>query len=157
TIGNPNLYTKTDAKDSFMAVLRIEEAAYAHLEPNVSQTVSGTSMSLLQLTEDEKNSMSFYLVDHSARAANTEANQAIGEADGQHVIRIKPSSIRPHAVPADMPAAFKQRRTLRVMFDQGAMSAVPPGLYDLRFEMKQNGAIVSEGTPASQVYEYQYN
>jgi hypothetical protein len=154
TIGNPNLYTKSDPKDSFMAVLRIEEAAYAHLQPNASQAISGTTLSQLQLTEDDKNSLSFYLVDHSARHANTEANQAIGAADGQHVIRIKPSSIRIQAVPSDMPAAFKARRTLRVIFDQGAMASVPPGFYDLRFEVKQGGTLVNRGQP---VYEFQYN
>ena len=152
TLGNPNLYTKTDPKDSFMAVLRIEESAYAHLKPAAAGTVPGTTQSLLQLTEDDKNALAFYLVDRSARGANTEANHALGAADGHHVIQIKPSAIRLQAVPADMPAAFKQRRTLRVVFDQSAMAQVPPGLYDLRFEVKQNGALAKGG-----LFEFQYN
>jgi hypothetical protein len=155
TIGNPNLYTKSDAKDSFMAVLRIEESALAHLHPDMSQNISGTSLSALKLTEDDKNSLSFYLVDHSDRHANTESNQAVGNVDGKHIIRIKPSAIRIHSVPSDMPDAFKQRRTLRVVFDQSAMASVPAGLYDLRFELKQNGALAS--LKGANVYEYQYN
>src|SRR5438045_3226979 len=31
TIGNPNLYTKGDANDQFMVVLRVEDGAYAFL------------------------------------------------------------------------------------------------------------------------------
>jgi hypothetical protein len=155
TIGNPNLYTKSDAKDSLMAVLRIEESAYAHLKPNATQNIAGTTMSVLQLTEDDKNSLSFYLVDHGARPANTESNQAIAKADGQHVIRIKPSQIRLQSVPSDMPAAFKARRTLRVIFDQAAMASVPQGLYDLRYEVKQNGAIATG--KSGPLAEFQYN
>jgi hypothetical protein len=155
TIGNPNLYTKSDRNDSFMAVLRLEESAFAHLAPNMSERFGNTSQSTLKLTEDEKNSLSFYLVDRSARRANTETEQAVANVDGKHVIRIRPSSIRIHAVPADMPAAFKQRRTLRVVFDQAAMAAVPAGFYDLRFEAKKNGAIANVN--GSSAYEYQYN
>ena len=31
TLGNPNLYTKTDPAEEFVSVLRVEDAAYAHL------------------------------------------------------------------------------------------------------------------------------
>jgi hypothetical protein len=155
TIGNPNLYIKTDRDDSFMTVLRLEEAAIAHLKPDMSGRVGSTSLSSVKLTEDDKNSLSFYLVDHSARRANTEIEQPVPKADGQHVIQIHPSEIRVQGVPADMPEAFKARRTYRVVFDQAAMATVPPGLYDLRFEVKQNGAIAN--LKGSAVYEYQYN
>jgi hypothetical protein len=154
TIGNPNLYTKSDRTDSLMAVLRIEEAAFAHLKPDMSEHIGGTSMTSLKLSEDDANSLSFYLVDRSARAS-AESEQAVAKADGQHVIRIKPTQIRVHAVPADMPDQFKQRRTLRVVFDATAMAQVPPGLYDLRFEARQGSKIVN--LKGSSVYEYQYN
>jgi hypothetical protein len=147
TLGNPNLYTKADAKDQFMTVLRIEPSAYAFLGLK-AQPLTGSSLSRLTLTNDANRGFEFYLVPRDIREGNTEATAAI---TGNGAYRIVPSDVLVNAVPSDMPERLKARSTIRFVFDQKAMAKVPAGLYDVRFELRSNGAL-QQG-----VYEYQYN
>ena len=55
-----------------------------------------------------------------------------------------------------MPEAFKRRRTVRLSFDSAALASVPEGLYDLRFEVHQNGALVRDDAGHG-VQEFEYN
>lgn len=147
TLGNPNLYTKADAKDQFMTVLRVEPSAYAFLGLK-AQPVTGSSLSRVALTDDESRGFVFFLVPRDARDASTEAKDAI---TGNGVYRVVPSDVLVSPVPTDMPERLKARSTLRFVFDQKAMARVPPGLYDVRFELRTGGAL------AGGVCEYQYN
>jgi hypothetical protein len=147
TLGNPNLYVKSDAEDELVIVLRLEDSAYAHLRPSVSPEV-GSSRGVVTLAEDDQQSIDFFLV---ARAERASAESASGQVAKPGVVAIKPTKILQNAEPAEMPAALKSRHTLRFVFDKAAMANVPAGLYDTRFEVKKGGQLFAN------VYEYQYN
>jgi hypothetical protein len=141
TLGNPNLYTKADATDEFMTVLRIEDGAYDFLggPPSIAST------------RDQSNGFAFFLVPRSARDGNTEAKTAISSGRGTNVIRIFPTEVKVTEIPADFPASLRQRKTVRFVFGQSAMAKVPAGLYDVRFELRKEDELYKG------VYEYQYN
>ncbi len=152
TLGNPNLYAKKDADDSFMMVLRLDDEALLHLAPSFDEPIDRSPLTRVRLgSVDDKNSIAFYLVARGARVPFTESAYAPIAANGETIFRIEPSEVLAHPVPSDMPEVLKQRRTLRVVFKQGAMKDVPPGLYDVRFEVKKNGDLHGG------VFEYQYN
>lgn len=155
TIGNPNLYTKTDPDDELTVVLRLEDAAFAYLQPKI-EPVAGSSLSRLVVPNDPDTGFGFFLIPRRARDSNTESTKAISSGEGTDVVRIYPHEILMSPEPADMPASLKKRHTVRFIFKQGAMAKVPTGLYDLRFEAKQDNAIYRTSTN-SPVYEYQYN
>ncbi|MBX3233869.1 MAG: metallophosphoesterase [Labilithrix sp.] len=142
TLGNPNLYVKSDASDELVVVLRLEPDAYAHLAPNVLADGAVT------LKDDAEDALAFFLVARAARAA-AEAKTAQEAKAG--VFRIKPARIVQSPEPSDMPVALKKRHTLRAIFDRAAMADVPADLYDTRFEVRKGGALFAN------VYEYQYN
>ncbi len=148
TLGNPNLYVKADPEDELVMVLRIEPDAFDHLIPSRSPEGGDSPLTTVKLTEDEDNGFSFLLVARSERAA-AESNTTELPRAGVH--RIKPTKVLQNPEPADMPADFRARKTLRFVFDQAAMASVPPGLYDARFEVRKKGALYAN------VYEYQYN
>lgn len=148
TLGNPNLYVKDDAHDSFLVVLRVETELLAHLAPKTGKA-SGSPHSLVTLDQRPGDELAVFLVDRAARWAGDSERPDAVEPDGVHTLRIEPSRILMHKVPDDMPEPFKRRRTLRCSFDQAAMAGVPGGLYDVRFEVRRDGAVVAS--------EYQYN
>ena len=148
TIGNPNLYVKDDAADEFMTVLRIEPDAIAHLEPKYSK-VDGSDLTAVDIYPDDYNGIVFMLVARNARGASTDAENAQVPGAGIYPIRAKKIFQSPE--PDDMPSVLRQRHTFRFVFDQASMKDVPPGLYDVRFEVRKEGKIYGN------VYEYQYN
>ena len=156
TLGNPNLYTKSDANDEFVVVLRIEEAAYALLNPKV-EPVDGSALSRLVIPTDASTGFGFFLIPRSARDPNTESTSAISSGNGTDVVRVYPNDIFVNPEPADMPATLKKRKTLRFVFKQGAMAKAPAGLYDVRMELKQNNRLYSPDANTPPIYEYQYN
>lgn len=137
TIGNPNLFDKSDAADELVAVLRIEPDAFAHLSP-VVKPVEGSRLAVLETRRTDADGFRFFLAARTARSA-AESPSAVTPRAGLYEIAPKAAFVNPE--PADMPAAFKRRRTARFVFDQAAMKEVPAGLYDLRFEVRKGGAI----------------
>ena len=156
TLGNPNLYTKNDPNDQFMAVLRIEDAAYAHLKL-APEAITGSSLSRLPIVNDPATGFAFFLVPRNARDNNTESTQPINSGNGTNVVRIYPNEVLVSPLPADMPAVLKQRKTLRFIFKQGAMQRVPAGMYDVRMEVRNNNELYKPVGNAVGIYEYQYN
>jgi hypothetical protein len=156
TIGNPKLYVKEDPADSVMIVLRIEEEALAHLAPDMRESVPNSSLNVLKLQKAPANALSFSFVKRAGRAASTESPRAIANG-APDVVTVEPTALLVHPVPGDMPEAFKKRRTVRCVFSRAAMAQVPEGLYDVRFEVKKNGAILPVPRGEGGVYEYQYN
>ncbi len=156
TIGNPNLYTKSDANDEFVVVLRIEEAAFAHLGAK-TEPIAGSHLSRLVVPNDASTGFGFFLIPRKAREPNTESKTAISSGKGTDVVRVYPNEVLVSPEPADMPAALKKRKTLRFVFRQGAMAKAPAGLYDLRFEVKKDNELYRPSAGAPPVYEYQYN
>jgi hypothetical protein len=142
TLGNPNLYSRSDPTDELTMVLRIEDDAIAHLGPSRAAHPSG----LTKIDLGQGDDIAFFLVSKAARAAG-ESTSAVRPGPG--VFRLAPSAIYENPEPADMPARLKARHTMRFVFDRAAMASVPPGLYDARFEVRRGGA--------ADVYEYQYN
>ena len=161
TLGNPNLFVKADVNDEFMMVTRIENELLASLHATTDRAVEGSrSLNNFDLPADVKNDpangLHVFLVQRSARASATTANSTISEGAG--VIEIAPSAIHAHAVPSDMPAAFKARQTLRLVFDSAAMAKVPAGLYDVRLEIRKDGKIAQAPKAINKgAFEYQYN
>jgi hypothetical protein len=150
TLGNPNLYTKSDPNDQFMAVLRIEDAAYDHLGVK-PEALTGSSLSRVAITNDPATGFAFFLIPRGARDPNTESTVPISSGNGTGVFRIYPNEVLVSPIPADMPDVLKQRKTLRFVFKQGAMQRVPAGLYDVRMEVRKDNDLYKG------VYEYQYN
>lgn len=146
TIGNPNLYVKSDPEDELTVVLRVEDDALAHLAPKAEG--SADELRALALREQDGDELAFFLVPRNARPSG-EAASVIAEKAG--VVRIRPSRLQLGAEPADMPAALKKRRTVRATFGAQAMANVPPGLYDVRFEVRKGGKVFAN------VFEWQYN
>lgn len=156
TLGNPNLYTKNDPNDQFVAVLRIEDAAYEHLGLS-PEPLAGSALSRLPITNSPETGFAFFLVPRAARENNTEATRPISSGNGTNVFRIYPNEVLVNPIPADMPESLKTRKTLRFLFKQGAMQRVPAGLYDVRMEVRQNNELYKPGGNSVGIYEYQYN
>jgi hypothetical protein len=156
TLGNPNLYTKSDPSDQFMTVLRIEDEAYAHLglQP---EALAGSSLTRLPIKNDAATGFAFFLVPRAARENNTEATQPISSGNGTGVFRVYPNEVLVNPIPADMPESLKARKTLRFVFKQAAMQRVPAGLYDVRMEVRKDNELYKPTGNAVGVYEYQYN
>jgi len=156
TIGNPNLYAKDDPDDELVVVLRIEDAAIAHLSPKI-EPVTGSHLSRLVVPNDPENGFAFFLIPRKAREPNTESPTAISSGAGTDVIRIYPHEILVSPEPADMPEVLKKRKTIRAIFRHGALKKVPAGLYDLRFEIKKENQLHRPAPGAPPIYEYQFN
>ncbi len=148
TIGNPNLYVKSDNEDEVVLVLRIEDNAYDHLLPSRAPEGNGSPLSAVTLKQDDDNAINFFLVAKSARSA---AESPSAQQEGAGIYKIKPTKILQNPEPADMPQRLKARKTLRFVFDKAAMQGVPAGLYDTRFEVTKAGKVFAN------VFEYQYN
>ena len=110
TLGNPNLYVKDDASDELTMVLRLEPNAFDHLQPKAGPSASG-GPSDLALTQDAQNELAFFLVARGARVSSGESPSA--QKAGSGVYKLIPKKIQQSDEPADMPAALKQRKTVR--------------------------------------------
>ncbi|AKU99005.1 hypothetical protein AKJ09_05669 [Labilithrix luteola] len=156
TIGNPNLYTKSDATDQFMVVLRIEDAAFEPAGATVEPVANSALSRMIVNNNDPANGFAFLLVSRDARPVATEADRVVSSGAGTGVYRVYPQQIYVNPIPADMPEVFKQRKTIRFVFKQEAMANVPPGLYDVRFEVRRDNQLhTTPGGP--KIFEYQYN
>ncbi len=155
TLGNPNLYVKSDPKDSFMVVTRLEDDVLKHLTPKVKGPKPGTELDMVELAETSASGVVFILVPRPQRATTTEAKTPALYGAGTGNIRIKASEVLVHPEPVDEPAVLKARKTYRFVFRPDVMAAVPAGLYDVRMEIRDDNAIVTKGSQP--VYEYQYN
>ena len=156
TLGNPNLYTKSDPDDQFIAVLRIEDEAYAHLGVK-PEPMTGSALSRLPIVNDPATGFAFFLVPRAVRDLNTEATVPISSGNGTGVFRIYPNDVFVNPIPADMPDVLKARKTLRFVFKQGAMQRVPAGLYDVRMEVRKDNELYKPTGNSTGIYEYQYN
>ena len=156
TLGNPNLYTKSDPDDQFIAVLRIEDEAYAHLGVK-PEPIAGSALSRLPIVNDPATGFAFFLVPRAARDPNTEATVPISSGNGTGVFRIYPNEVLVNPIPDDMPEVLKVRKTLRFVFKQGAMQRVPAGLYDVRMEVRKDNELYKPTGNVTGIYEYQYN
>ena len=156
TLGNPNLFTKSDPNDQFMTVLRIEDAAYEHLGLK-PEALAGSALTRLPIKNDPATGFAFFLVPRGARENNTEAKQPISSGNGTGVVRIYPNEVLVNPIPADMPESLKVRKTLRFVFKQAAMQRVPAGLYDVRMEVRKDNELYKPAGDSVGVYEYQYN
>ncbi len=157
TFGNPNLFLRDDDKDSLLVVLRVEESAYDQLAPTLGGQVPGKQRSYLELTQDVKNHLAVWLVPRGGRAQYTALSQVIPGGNGNsRLFPITPSEIQLDPIADDQPESLSRRRTLRLIFRKDALANVPADLYDLRFELLQDGR-AAVGDDASPVVEWQYN
>lgn len=155
TIGNPNLYTKNDVNDQFMVVLRLEDRLYDYLGAKL-EPIAESTLSKLDVTNDPATGFAFFLISRDARNPSTESAGPVSHGGNTGIYRVYPSDVLVNPVPDDMPEVLKKRKTLRFVFKQTTMSKVPPGLYDVRFEMRKDNDIYRPPSEAG-VYEYQYN
>ena len=102
-----------------------------------------------------------YVVDREYRVQIWNRNRETGlqgisreKALGRTIFEMKPTLVMAHPND-DVPAPLSSRTTVRVVFDQAAMAAIPPGLYDLRMEVRKDGAIAPG--PNGGAWEVQYN
>ncbi len=156
TLGNPNLYVKSDADDQLLIVTRLEEEAYALFSPKLEE-VPGSPLRKLVVPNDPATGFAIFLVPRAAREAYTASTDPISSGNGTGVFRVYPNEILVSPEPPDMPAALKARKTLRFVFRQAAMAKVPPGLYDVRFEVRKDNELVRPKLGMPGIHEYQYN
>ncbi|MDB5217089.1 MAG: hypothetical protein JWO86_5016, partial [Myxococcaceae bacterium] len=156
TLGNPNLFTQSDPDDQFIAVLRVEDEAYAHLGVK-PEPQTGSALSRLPIVNDPATGFAFFLIPRAARTPNTEATVPISSGNGTGVFRIYPNEVLVNPIPADMPDVLKARKTLRFVFKHGAMQRVPAGLYDVRMEIRKDNELYKPSGNPTGIYEYQYN
>ncbi len=157
TIGNPNLYVRSDESDSLLVVLRMEPDAIAHLNPTKGDAVEHTARRRLQLSESAQDKLAFYLVSRAGRDEATTRDSAIGEPDGQAVYEVHAAEIQADDSSATLPDAFRDRMTLRCFFRKDDLSQVPAGLYDLRVEVLRDGELAVPAEGRGELFEYQYN
>ncbi|MBK6460818.1 MAG: metallophosphoesterase [Myxococcales bacterium] len=155
TLGNPNLYVKSDPQDSFMVVTRLEDDVLKHLAPKVTGTKPGTELGVVSLSETNASAVVFLLVPRPQRATSTEIKTPALYGAGTGNIRLKASEVLVHPEPVDQPDVLKARKTYRFVFRPDVMAAVPAGLYDLRMEIREGNALVTKSSKP--VYEYQFN
>lgn len=153
TIGNPKLFDKSDANDSAIVALRLEDAILAHLHPKVTATAP-TGHTTMTFDASDRDGVRVMLVARSARRATTEAGVI---QPGNGVIPLDPSQIVRSPIPADMPEALKRRSTYRFVFRKDRLAQVPAGLYDVRVEVRKGGALAKLDGDREAAFEYQYN
>lgn len=151
TLGNPNLYERDKADDALLVVLRLEEDLYEHLRPKARRLDDHQTLQELTFREeDESNRLAFFLVDrHGGGPDLGSTPQPATRAE--KVLEIRPSRILLHRQ-RGVPDEFRSRHTLRVYFDREALADVPAGLYDLRFESREDGRLTTQNA-----WELQYN
>jgi len=156
TIGNPNLYIKDDTNGALTWVLRLELPIFSQLTLTAGD--AGADTSDKPTGSGGADGLTFFLVSHKGRQAGGEGGQAIGDTaiDGKEIIRLSPTTVT--TVPLDdaMPAVFKKRRTISVVFGPDAMQAVAAGLYDVRLEIRKGGQLVQDESGQG-VFETQFN
>lgn len=155
TLGNPNLYVKSDPSDSFMVVTRLEDDVLKHLSPKVTGTKPGTELGVVSLSETNASAVVFLLIPRPQRATSTDLKTPALYGSGTGNIRLKPSEVLVHAEPLDQPEVLKARKTYRFVFRPDVMAAVPAGLYDVRMEIRSDNALLTKNSQP--VFEYQYN
>lgn len=148
TIGNPNLFVKSEADDELVMVLRIEDNAWDFLSPQFG-TSENDAPRPVTITETEQDGFAFFLIAKSARAQASDTDEPV--VPGPGVYRVKPKAILSNAEPEGLPASLRYRKTLRFVFDKAALADVPAGLYDARFEVRRDGLVFAN------VRETQYN
>ncbi len=154
TIGNPNLYERDRSDDALLVVLRLEEKLYAHLKPKEKRLDKRPALAELTLKEDDANRLAFFLVNRHGGAPDLGPSAeplAASVVDAEKVLEIRPSKVLVHRQ-RGVPEVFRSRRTLRVYFDREALADVGDGFYDLRFEVRKEGAFAAPGA-----WEQQYN
>lgn len=157
TLGNPNLYTRSDDADSLLLVLRVEDAALEHLRPTVTGKVPNKTRELLSLTQDGANRLAVWLVPRGGREQYTALGQAIPGGNGNaRLHRINPSEIQIDPIADDLPESLAARRTLRLVFRKDALAGVPADLYDVRFEILKEGRAAIDAS-SQPIFEWQYN
>ncbi|RYZ64947.1 MAG: hypothetical protein EOP08_07965, partial [Proteobacteria bacterium] len=103
TLGNPNLYLREDDADSLLVVLRVEDAALAHLAPTLGAQVPKKTRHVLNLTQDDQNRLAVYLVPRGGRAQYTALGMAIPGNGNARLRRIVPSEIQIEPLEDDLP------------------------------------------------------
>lgn len=156
TLGNPNLFSRDDETDSLMVVMRVEDVALEHLNPQLGEAIPNTHRHRLSLDKGNQDRLQIYLVPRAGRDTYTTLDRAVPGGGGDRLYRIEPSDLQIDDLLEDLPAILAERRTLRFWFRHEALAHVPAGLYDIRFEIQREGRLATDSTGEHQV-EWQYN
>jgi hypothetical protein len=141
TLGNPNLYIKSDPEDSLMVVLRVEKTWLEQMGAR-STPIPGSRDQELHFPDPQRAAV-FWLTQKSDRARIESTRRFEGPG-----WLLKASRLIVHGE-EDLPEEFRSRATLKIYFDQNAMAAVPGGFYDLSVDFV-NGA-------ETLAHEFHYN
>ncbi len=152
TIGNPNLFFADDT-DTLIVVLRLDQEWLRALGQTDEKADEKTEEKRPYLSRgkfslaDDSNEIRFYLIDRTARRL-TEGDGLAAPTPRDRAFRIIPNELYVHS-DESTPEVFRDRRSVRFLFDRGGVGNVRPGLYDLRYEFVRDGKIAG--------YEFQYN
>ncbi len=153
TLGNPNLFVKSDSLSLLPMILRLEGERLEHLHPEVVAATGDTFGQDPELvdrldfeTQDDQNKLRFLILARDQRSKAVDATPV--NADGVKVFEVSPTRLLADKSSPYMPKAFMRRWTLRAIFDGSSLAAVPEGFYDLRIEVLKQGAVtVTEWQP----------
>ena len=157
TLGNPNLYTKNDPNDQFMAVLRIEDAAFAHLglKPEADRRLVALAPPDRQRRRDRLRVLP--RAARRAREQHASRRSPIISGNGTGVVRIYPNEVLVNPIPADMPAVAQEAEDAPLRLQAGRDAARPRRpLRRAHGGPERQRALQARRQPIG-IYEYQYN
>ena len=155
TIGAPNLFFRypdnwKDKFDEFVVMLNLDDSDYNAL---LAKKANNKQDARLYLKSDDKNGIKIYLTkrDNKTRQALTNTSKAMAASSEIFLV----SSDQPnsgfwrYARGKGMPELLKSRAKIKFIANKWAMKNVPPGFYDIRVDIIDNGKLVAA--------EFQYN
>ncbi len=143
TLGNPNLYIRSDLEDSLMVVLRIDKSELMRL-PLLAASIEGERDLDVELTPAFLSAIRLSLSTRAERQWLEMLSRPMGAG-----VPLLPTRVLLHAESEGMPAALAERATLKFYFGQNSLAALEPGLYDLRLDFTPEGRFEHA--------EFQYN
>lgn len=159
TIGAPNLFFKypdnyKDKFDELVVMLNLPDKAYEGLLQN---RPNKRKPARLYLNHDSRNGIKIYLSERSEsnRKKLTNTGKTMQASDSVIELAAPGSEAQPNAGfwrygrPKGMPKHLASRAKIKFIANKWAMKAVPPGFYDIRIDVMQDGKLVAA--------EFQYN
>lgn len=163
TIGAPNLFFQglTEGKganvdDEFVMMLSLPDSDYMNLLEDAGKGMSTKNARKLPfkpqtLDKGSESGIFVYLSERSESQRSKLFSKKTfgGNSKAGSFYAVQPLGIWRYARPDEMPPALAERAKLKLIFGQEEMKDVPPGFYDVRIEIMDNGKMLAS--------EFQYN
>lgn len=143
TLGNPNLYIRSDSEDALLVVLRIEKSELSRI-PLMAASIEGERDLDVELSPAFLSAIRITLSRREDRPSLENLNRPMRAGTP-----LLPTKVSLHAEGEGIPAALAERATLKFYFGQNSLGDLAAGLYDLRLDFGPEGRFSRA--------EFQYN